>query len=263
VTGGARGARGRPGAFLDRAAALAYGTAYDAVVSGFPPYEALVDGIAGLIQRSVPAGRAPARVLDVSCGTGTVAARLAGRGYEVVGLDPVARLVAAGQARHGERIAFHCVDAASGPVPESGSYDVVVSVNTLYWHPAPDRLLPACRGALRPGGHGVFLTYARPARVVRTFRQMRGREGLVPALRALRWLVPTAAFEWLRQCEHRYLSCPELMGALTGAGFEVLEIRPAFLADLVLVAWVRASGFPADCRSPGEDGEARVAMCPG
>jgi SAM-dependent methyltransferase len=240
VKGRERGASPRSEAWLDRAAALAYGTAYDAVVSGFAPYEALVDGIAALIRRSAPVGMAAPRVLDVSCGTGTVAARLARRGCQVVGLDSLPRLVAAGRARHGQNVTFHCADAATDPVPGAGSYDVVVSVNTLYWHPAPDRLLRACRTALHPGGHGVILTYERPARVVATFRQVSRREGLGAALRALRWLVPTAGFEALRRCQHRYLSRQQFTSALIGAGFEILEVRPAFLADIVHVAWVRA-----------------------
>src|SRR5439155_1609774 len=76
----------------ERLIAVGYGLTYDAVVSGFPPYERLLEEIATLVGRSAPAG-ASSSVLDVSCGTGTVAARIAGLGYRVTGLDAVSHLV--------------------------------------------------------------------------------------------------------------------------------------------------------------------------
>src|SRR2546430_17610397 len=76
----------------ERLIAVGYGLTYDAVVSGFPPYERLLEEIATLVGRSAPAG-ASSSVLDVSCGTGTVAPRIAGLGYRVIGLDAVGHLV--------------------------------------------------------------------------------------------------------------------------------------------------------------------------
>jgi hypothetical protein len=60
------------------------------------------------------------------------------------------------------------------------------------------------------------------------------------AVRALRWLVPTALFEFFRDCEHRYLSEADFRAALERAGFEVLDVRPTFLAGLSHLAWARA-----------------------
>ena len=103
----------------------------------------------------------------------------------------------------------------------------------------------AAAAALRAGGHGLFLTYARPARVGETFCQIRAEQGTRAAIRALRWLLPTAAFETFRHYEPQYLSRDDFRHALGGAGFEVLELRETFLAALSLLAWTRAGRGPA------------------
>src|SRR2546428_2925988 len=86
----------------ERLIAVGYGLPYDAVVSGFPPYERLLEEMARLVGRSAPAG-ASSSVLDVSCGTGTVAARIAGLGYRVTGLDAVGHLVEVAREHWGGR----------------------------------------------------------------------------------------------------------------------------------------------------------------
>lgn len=242
---------------LERLIALGYGLMYDAVVRGFPPYDALLDEIAALVAGAATGG-ARLRVLDVSCGVGTVAARLARDGHAVVGLDGVGHLVDVARDKTrgigGRNLAFHHADIARDAVPGAGTYDVVLSMHTLYWHPEPDAVLAACRRALRPGGHAVFLTYARPARVWQTFARVCRERGLLAAVRALRWLVPTAVFEAFRDCEHRYLAPAAFHGALTAAGFDVLEMRRTFLADLSLLAWARANGgqLASDSRAKGD-----------
>ncbi|MGH7279603.1 MAG: methyltransferase domain-containing protein [Candidatus Rokuibacteriota bacterium] len=231
---------------LERLIAIGYGWTYDAIVRRFQPHLAMLDEIAALVARSAN-GAVSVRattVLDVSCGIGTVAARLAREGYSVVGVDAVEHLVSVARNSTpigpGPNPSFHHLDVAYDVVPGAGSYDVLVSMHTLYWHPDPDGLLAACRRALRPGGHGVFLTYARPAHVVPTFRAVRRRHGMLAALRALRWLLPTALFERFRQCDHRYFSGEEFHDRLTRAGFDVVEARTTFLDDISLLAWVRS-----------------------
>ena len=228
---------------LDRLLAIAYGLGYDAVVRGFSPYQALLDEVAACVARVSGGPPHGLNVLDIACGTGTVAARLAREGYRVVGLDSVEHLVAVARRRYGQSgaIVFHHLDLARHPVPEAGTFDVVVSMHTLYWHPDPPGVLNACRSALRPGGHGIFLTYVRPAYVARTFGLIRAEQGLLGALQALRWLLPTAAFEAVRHCEARYMSRDEFHRSLVQAGFEVLESRETFLAGLSLLALTRAT----------------------
>ncbi|HEY3067260.1 MAG TPA: methyltransferase domain-containing protein [Methylomirabilota bacterium] len=230
---------------VERIIAVSYGWTYDAIVRRFPPYTALLDEVAGLVARSSKAApsRPHTKVLDVSCGIGTVARRLARDGYSVVGADAVKHLVTVARetvtAPAPGRVTFHHADVAKDAVPGAGSFDVLVSMHTLYWHPDPAAFLDGCRRALRPGGHAIFLTYARPAHVLPTFRAVRAHEGTGAALRALRWLVPTALFERFRECDHRYLTREEFHGHLRAAGFEVLESRATFLDGISLLAWAR------------------------
>jgi SAM-dependent methyltransferase len=237
---------------LERLIAVGYGFTYDAVVRGFPPYEALVDEVVALVARgAAPDPPGATRVLDVSCGIGTVAARLARRGWSVVGLDAVEHLVAVARRHHrdsGLSLSFHHVDLAREAVPEGGGFDVLVSIHTLYWHPDPVALLAACRRALKPGGHAVFLTYDRPAHVLRTFAEIRRREGLWKAIRALRWLLPTAIFDMFRGVRPRYLNRAQFDAALSDAGFEVLERRETFLAGMSLLAWARSTSRATSTR---------------
>src|SRR5215813_2500693 len=237
------GRRGTVRATTQRLIALGYGLTYDAVVSGFPPYERLLEEVASLIARSAPAV-ASSSVLDVSCGTGTVAARLAALGYRVNGADAVGHLVGVARQRWADRglpLTFEHRDVAAEPTHWERTFDVVLSMHTLYWHPKPDALLVACRRALKPGGHAIFLTYGRPARVLPTLRQVRARTNGVEALRALRWLLPTAVFEALRHVERRYLNEADFRAAISAAGFEILDVRETFLAGISRLAWARVS----------------------
>jgi SAM-dependent methyltransferase len=243
--------------------AAAYAALYDRVVDGFAPYEQLVDSVAGLIERLALAdGRlAPCRILDVTCGTGSVVRRLAARGHLVVGVDPIAPLVerARRASRRFNTCSFHAVDVARQDVPAPGSFDAVVSMHTLYWHPEPERVIDACRRALRPGGHAIVLTYSRPAAVFPVARAVWRAEGIRAALQSLRWLLPTAAFELARGGPRRYLAPGELAELLLEHGLVPLGSCPAFLGGISQLTWSRrtaetpasAAGAPS-ARLPGQ-----------
>jgi len=229
----------------ERLLAKSYGLMYDAVVSGFPPYERLLDEVFAYVERSAPVrgGASRPAVLDISCGVGTVAARLAARGYTVTGVDSVGHLIDVARRRHvrlAPSLRFENVDVAVASVPGAGTFDAVLSMHTLYWHSRPDAVLTACRRLLKPGGHAVFLTYSRPARVLRTFTDVRADKGLGQAIRSLRWLVPTAVFEMLRHVDRRYLTEADFHALLRAAAFEILDSRETFLAGISRLAWVRA-----------------------
>ena len=103
----------------ERLIAVGYGLTYDAVVSGFPPYERLLEEITTLVARSAPAA-VTSSVLDVSCGTGTVAARIAALGYRVTGMDAVGHLVDVARRRWadpGRALTFEHRDIAYEPPP--------------------------------------------------------------------------------------------------------------------------------------------------
>lgn len=232
--------------------AAAYSALYDRVVDGFPPYEHLVDSVAGLIERLNIEDRrpAPCRILDVTCGTGSVVRRLAARGHMVVGVDPIGSLVE--RARHANRrlnsCCFYAIDVAHQDVPETESFDAVISMHTLYWHPEPARVLDACRRALRPGGHAIVLTYSRPAAVVPVARAVWRAEGMRAALQSLRWLIPTAAFEMARGGPHLYLAPAELARLLCEHGLDPLGSDAIFLGGISQLTWSRRS--PACGPSP-------------
>jgi SAM-dependent methyltransferase len=236
---------------LEHAVAMAYGAAYDAVVGGFAPYQRLLDDIVELLTRAEGGRRL--RILDVACGTGTVARRLAREGHRVIGADPVAHLIARARRSEGETIGFEHADVAAGNAFPTGGFDACVSLHTINWHPRPLSLLAECRRLLRPGGHAIILAYTRPAAVRATFAAVRAREGIGPALAALRWLLPTAAFEAFRHYTPRYPDVEMLHRELAAAGFEVRESRPVFLADLSRLVWAQATELPASLHSSIEE----------
>jgi 2-polyprenyl-3-methyl-5-hydroxy-6-metoxy-1,4-benzoquinol methylase len=239
-------ARPRLRSVLERGIAIGYGQAYDGVVGSFPPHQALLDDIVGYVARSLPPYTDPrsVRVADVACGTGTLAFRLAREGYTVIGFDAVEHLVDVARRRRRRlsvpNAVFHPVDIAGEAAAEwSETFDVAVSLHTLYWHPSPTRVLAATRRLLKRHGHAVVLNYARAAHVMPTFTQLYVREGLGSAVHALRWLVPTALFEGLRDVRPHYTEGEELRAFLAQAGFHILEAKRAFLADISLLAWLR------------------------
>ena len=221
------------------AAALGYAAAYDAVVEGFAPFEALADRIATRLGAVLPPG---AHILDVACGTGTLARRLAARGLRVTGIDAVAPLAAVATRRTPAATAgslrFGAGDIAR-EAAEGAPFDALVSVHTLTWHPSRAAFLAGCRASVHPGAPAVFVAMTRPAAIVPTLRRLAAREGAASALGALRWLVPTAMFERVRNAELYYPSQDELVATLEAAGFDVLAYEPAFVADLSVFVWAR------------------------
>ena len=232
---------------LERFIAVAYGAGYDAVVRGFEPYQDLLDDIDDVLIR---AGDGHAlRLLDVACGTGTAARRLAEAGHEVVGIDVIAHLVSRARRSASESLTFLHGDVAAGTSFPDASFDACVSLHTLNWHPRPAALLQECRRVLRPGGHLVALAYTRPATLHATFGDVRASEGLGAAFSALRWLVPTALFETCRHYDARYPDVDALHQELTSTGYEIVESRPVFLAGVSRLVWARVAA-PRTSTSP-------------
>ncbi|MBF9034857.1 methyltransferase domain-containing protein [Rhodobacterales bacterium HKCCE2091] len=95
----------------------------------------------------------PARILDLGCGPGIHAARMAAAGHVVTGIDASPGFVAAARARG--------VDARLGTfddLSESAAYDAAWASFSLLHAPRADmpRHLAALRRALKPGGR-LFL----------------------------------------------------------------------------------------------------------
>jgi SAM-dependent methyltransferase len=101
----------------------------------------------------------PARVIDLGCGTGSLAVLLAETGYAVRGLDFSGRMVAAAEAKArvaGVAASFAQGDAAAPPYP-AGSADVVLSRHVLWALPDPGDALRRWVGLLAPGGRLVLV----------------------------------------------------------------------------------------------------------
>jgi 2-polyprenyl-6-hydroxyphenyl methylase/3-demethylubiquinone-9 3-methyltransferase len=97
------------------------------------------------------AGEPLGRVLDVGCGDGTFAARLAQRGMHVIGLDPAPTALERARAAH-PKLDF-VGPASDGRLPfDDGSFDAVTCVNVLQHVVDTQSLLSEVRRVLTPGG---------------------------------------------------------------------------------------------------------------
>lgn len=100
-----------------------------------------------------------ARVLDLGCGTGSIAVLLAEAGHEVLGVDLSERMLAAARSKGqaaGVAAEFHQGDAALPP-GSPGSFDVVFARHVLWALPNPGAVLANWTRLLRPGGRLVVV----------------------------------------------------------------------------------------------------------
>ncbi len=100
------------------------------------------------------------RVLDVGCGTGAFAARLAQRSHQVDAVDRSAEMIEEAKRRTPDNV--HCVlaDVLVDPLP-STDYDAIFSITALHHMPLQDTLT-VLAAALRPGGVLVAVALPRP-----------------------------------------------------------------------------------------------------
>ncbi|HEX3779946.1 MAG TPA: methyltransferase domain-containing protein [Pseudonocardiaceae bacterium] len=114
------------------------------------------DVVGKALHREAPT--AGATVLDLGCGPGSLAARLADRmpGLRLIGIDSDPLLLALGRARYGYRVEFVDADltAPELPVEVPDVVDAVVSTTALHWlDPQPlAELYRKLARRIRPGG---------------------------------------------------------------------------------------------------------------
>ena len=111
----------------------------------------------GWICREV-AGFSP--VLDVGCGDGSLARRLAADGVQVVGIDPVAACIERARTRVPEGT-FACA-TLEAYVADAKSFGAVVFVASLHHMDARVALAKA-KALIRPGGKIVVVGLAHPS----------------------------------------------------------------------------------------------------
>lgn len=115
-----------------------------------PAYEAIIDEVGAR------------RVIDVGCGTGALAVRLAGRGLSVIGVDPAAASLDVARTKPGaDRVTWIHGDATSLAGVEPGADLAVMTGNVAQVFVSDEdwnATLEAIGSCLRPGGWLVFET---------------------------------------------------------------------------------------------------------
>ena len=124
-------------------------------------YDALnPPGDADAFYLSLP-GAAPARILDMGCGTGWLACEFAARGHDVTGADPAAAMLAVARARPGGgRVRW--IQAGAAGLATADRFDLIIMTGHAFQLLLEDRdvraALRALAGHLAPGGRIAFET---------------------------------------------------------------------------------------------------------
>lgn len=161
-------------------------------------------GLEALFARYVPAA---ARVLDVGCGLGTNALRLAALGYHVLAIDVSATAIAAAKARAlaaDSSCEFRCADLLSGGL---GPAEVAFERGCLHSFADAEGRASFARAlaeSLVPGG----LRAESARRPARGSSRLLAPLSLHPERRAFlfpAWLVCSRAHPLQRHCRHPYV----------------------------------------------------------
>jgi ubiquinone/menaquinone biosynthesis C-methylase UbiE len=121
-----------------------------------PPDEGWFELLDVLVQHGDLAGR---RVLDVGCGTGSLAGALAERGARVWGVDPSEEMLAVARSRLGRRVGLKLGRAEALPFKDGWFERAVLRLVVHLVDRA--RALPELARVLSPGGRLVIATFDR------------------------------------------------------------------------------------------------------
>ncbi len=208
---------------------------YDAFEAGredLPAYLEIIDALR------------PERVLDVGCGTGTLALRLARAGYTVVGADPAEASLDVARAKSSSVRWLHA-GAAELPALDADLAVMTGNVAQVFLTDADwAAALRGIRGALRDEGHFVFEARRPEFRGWEEWAGYNSGELDVPGiglverrftLGEVRLPLVSFGYEFrftdgtvlTSESTLRFRSREEIEESLRTAGFDVLEVRDA------------------------------------
>jgi len=155
---------------------------YDALAADYDahfaaPHRRAYDELAWEICAAV-VGPAPAHVVDVGCGVGRWAARLAAAGHRVTGIEPALAMTAAARTRLAGKSFTLIESSVEDTVLPAGSVDVVLAMGSLQYATDPADAIARCAGWVRPGGAVCVLLDSRQALVLELLAAGRTDEAL-------------------------------------------------------------------------------------
>ncbi len=134
-----------------------------------------------MLEAAVPRG---AKVLDVGCGTGEMAARLSELGYEVWGVDIADPMIRHAAQRYGS-CRFRVGDIEHIPFDDD-TFDAVVCLGVIEYLPDDGQALTEIRRVLKPGGNAIVST---PSALTPLYRMDRACMQLMDVARPLYHIV--------------------------------------------------------------------------
>lgn len=187
-------------------------------------------------------------VLDLGCGTGELAVRLAAAGIDVTGVDPAAASLAVARAKpHAQAVRWLLGDATALPAMQVDLAVMVGNVAQVFlgdddWA----SMLRGVRAALRPGGHLVFEVRDPDQRAWEGWTPDRTRTRAdIPGVGVVEtWCAVTdvsgdrVSFRWTFRFERdgaelisdstlRFRSRTQIADSLAANGFDVIDVRDA------------------------------------
>lgn len=191
-----------------------------------------------IVQAMAPS--ADACILDLGCGTGQLAARLAERvpRGSVLGVDPAEEMIRVARRQHRHRKNLRFAVGSSEAIPaDAGVFDVVAStISFHHWARPVDSLRDIAR-VLRPNGRVLILDLCRDNLFMAGLDQLQ------------RWLQPSHA---------GIASTTEMRRYCSRAGFRRLQItKPRWL--LMLAEGTAGGGPKGDRYNDHHEGAARGA----
>ncbi|MEM6371575.1 MAG: class I SAM-dependent methyltransferase [Pseudomonadota bacterium] len=172
-------------------------------ISDMPAYEATLDRVVA----HLPKG---ARVLELGCGSGATALRLAPHVHSIVATDFAQGMIDEANARPAaHNVQFLCADVYD-PALEDGVFDVVMGFNLFHLVPDTPAVMTRVHDLLGPGG--LFMSKT----VCLAEKPLGLKFGLMKlAIPLMQW-VGKAPFV-------RYETIAGLEADIKGAGFEIVE----------------------------------------